>query len=85
MLKESPAPITAHITGIETIRLGMKVGGDERKDIQRNAVDADEGVPPLADVCQRGRSIPVELGDVVKGEAAEEVSGLSLLETSQAR
>ena len=67
MLKESPAPITAHITGIETIRLGMKVGGDERKDIQRNAVDADEGVPPLADVCQRSRDVAVELRNVVKG------------------
>jgi hypothetical protein len=43
------------------------------KDIQRNAVDADEGVPPLADICQRSRNIPVELRNVVKGEAVEEI------------
>ena len=85
MLKEGPAPMTAYVTGVETVRLGIEVGGDEGKDVQRNAVDMNERVPPLADVCQRGGSIPVELGDVVKGEAAEEVSGLSLLETSQAR
>ena len=52
MLKEDLAPMTAYITGIEKVRLGMEVGGDKGKDIQRNAVDVDEGVPPLADVCQ---------------------------------
>jgi len=78
--------MTAHMTGVETVRLGIEVGGDEGKDIQRDAVDVIEGVPPFADVCQRGRNIPVELGDVVKGEAAEEVGvSMSLLGTSQAR
>jgi len=67
MLKESPAPMAAYMTDAEKVRLGMKVGGDERKDIQRNAVDADEGVPPLADVCQRSRNVAVELRNVVKG------------------
>jgi len=85
MLKEGPTPMTAYVTGIETVRrLEMEVGGDEGKDVQRNAVDADEGVPPLADVCQRDRDIPVELGDFVKGEAVREVC-VSLLKTSQAR
>jgi len=83
MLKESSAPMTAYIAGTETIRLGMKIGGDERKDIQRNTVDADEGVPPLADVCQRSRNVTVELRNVVKDKAMEEI-GVSLLRTSQA-
>jgi len=77
--------MTAYATGVETVRLGIEVGGNEGKDIQRDAVDMNEGVPPLADVCQRGRNIPVELGDVVKGEAAEEASGVLLLGTSRAR
>ena len=77
--------MTAYVTGAETVRrLRMKVGGDEGKDIQRDAVDTNERVPPLADVRQCGRNIPVELGDIVKGEAVKEV-GVSLLETSQAR
>jgi len=76
MSKKGPAPMTAYVTGPETVLLGEEVGGDEGKDVQRDTVDINEGVPPLADICQRGRSIPVELGDVVKGEATEEVSGV---------
>jgi len=53
MLKEGPAPMTAYMTGVETVRLGIEVGGDEGKDIQRNAVDVNERVPPFADACQR--------------------------------
>ena len=68
--------MTAYITGIETVRLVMEVGGDKGKDVRRNAVDVNEGVPPLADVCQRSRNIPIKLRNVVKGEAIEEVSVL---------
>ena len=75
--------MTTHVTGPETVFLGTEMGGDEGKDIQRNPVDIDEGVPPFMDVCQRGRSIPVELRNIVKGEAIEEVS-LSLLKTLRA-
>jgi len=73
MSEEGPAPMTAHMTGAETVRLGIEVGGDEGKDVQRDAVDVNEGIPPLADVCQRGRNIPVEFRDVVRGpgEAVE--------------
>ena len=53
MLKEGPTPMTAYMTGPEKVRLGIEVGGDEGKDIQRNAVDVSEGVPPFADACQR--------------------------------
>jgi len=85
MLKEGPTPMTAYVTGVETVRRqGMEVDGDEGKDVQRNAVDTNEGVPPLADIRQCGRDIPVELGDIVKGEAVKEL-GVSLLKTSQAR
>ena len=48
--------------------------GDERKDIQRDAVDGNKGVPPLADIRQCCRNIPVELRDVVEGEAVGEIS-----------
>ena len=74
--------MTAYITGTELVRLGVKMGGDEGKDIQRNAVDVNEGVPPLADVCQRSRNIPIELRNIVEGEAVEEVD-VSLLKISQ--
>ena len=75
--------MTTHVTGPETVLLGMEMGGDEGKYIQRNPVDIDERVPPFTDVCQRGRSIPIELRNIAKGEAVEEVS-LSLLETLRA-
>ena len=45
--------MTAHGNGPESVLLGRKTGRDEGKDVQREAVDGDEGVPPLADVCQR--------------------------------
>ena len=66
--------MAAYITGPEMIRLGMEVGGDKGKDVQRNAVDVNEGVLPLTDICQRSGNIPVELRNIVKGEAVEEVN-----------
>ena len=47
MLEEGSAPMTAHRSGMETVLLGGEVGGDEGKDLGRNAVDSSEGVPPL--------------------------------------
>jgi len=67
MLEEGPVPMAAYVTGVETIRLGIKVGGDEGKDVQRYAVDMNERIPPLANACQHGRNILAELGDVVRG------------------
>ena len=73
--------MTAHMTGAETVRLRMEMGGDEGKDIERNAVDGNKRVPPLADICQCGRNTSVELRNSVEGETIEEVS-VPLLETS---
>ena len=74
MLKEDPTPMTTHMTGTESVLLGTQMGGDERKNIQRNAIGVSEGVPPFTDVCQRGRSILVELRHTVEGKAVEEAS-----------
>jgi len=83
MLKEGSTPLTAYMAGTEAVLLRIEMGGNEGKDIQRYAVDGDEGVPPLADSCQRGRSIPVELGNDIGGEAVEEIR-VSFPETSRA-
>ena len=61
----------------------MEIGGDEGKDIQRNAVYAKEGVPPLPNSCQRGRDVLVQLRNIVESEAVEEVSA-SFLKISRA-
>jgi len=76
MLKKGLAPMTADMAGTETVRLGMKIGGDEGKDVQRDAVDVNEGVLPLADICQRGRDILVESGDFIKSGAVNEIGVL---------
>jgi len=58
------------------------MGGDEGKYIQRDAVYANEGVPPLADIRRRSRGALVKLRNGVEGEAAEEVSVSFLKVTS---
>lgn len=74
MPKEGPAPVTAYMGGLQTVLDIRKVVGDEGNDIQRNAIDLNEGVPPLADICRRNGNIPVKLRNIVEGEAVEEVS-----------
>ena len=74
MLEECSAPMAAHKTDVKTVLLGREMGGDEGKDVQRNAVYAKEGVPPLPDSCQRGRDILVQSRNVIKSEATKEVS-----------
>ena len=44
--------MATHRSGMETVLLGWEVGGDEGKDIRRNAVDKSEGVPPFTNGCQ---------------------------------
>ena len=61
-------------SGIENVLLGIEVGRDERKDIRWDAVDGSEGVPPLANGCQRSRSIFVELGNDLQSETARIIS-----------
>ena len=69
MLKKSPTPMTTHRSGVETVLLGRQVDGDETEDLQRDAIDVNEGVFPLTNGCQRGRDVPVELRDRVRGES----------------
>src|SRR5882762_976503 len=78
MLKEDPAPMTAHKTCAETVLLGREVGGDEGKDVQRDAVDANERVLPLAESSKCSRKVPFELRNHVQGDAAEGVSDIAL-------
>ena len=48
MLKEGRAPMAAHETGAKTILVRSEVGGNEGKEIQRDAVDWNERVLPFA-------------------------------------
>ena len=61
--------MTTYKTGVETVLLGGEMGGDEGKDVQRDAIYANEGVPPLADIRRRGRGTLVKLRNIVEGEA----------------
>ena len=70
--------MTAYMAGAETVRLGVEMGGDEGKDVHRNAIDENEGIPPLADIRQYGRNFSVELRKSFEGEPIEEVSVRSL-------
>ena len=71
MLNEGPAPVTAYESGPETVPLGREMGRDPGKDLRRDAVYGDEGVPPLPDSYQRGQGIPVEPANLTEGEAIE--------------
>ena len=75
MLEEGSAPVAAHETGTEAVLLGREMGGDERKDIQGDAVYANEGVPPFTNGRQRDRGILIKLTDLVETVATEGVSG----------
>ena len=83
MLKECSKSTTAYEGGPETILLGRDMGGDEGKNLQRDAVYGNEGIPPLADGGQHGRCIPVELTNFAEGEAIEKISVPSSHKTSQ--
>ena len=73
-LKEGPAPMAAGKSGTESVLLGREMGGDQGKDIQRDAIYWSKGVDPLADSHQSSRGIPVELKNVIQGEPSREVS-----------
>ena len=53
-MKEGCTPMTTDGSSVETIPLRREVNGDERKDVQRDAVDVNEGVLPLANGCKCG-------------------------------
>ena len=65
MLNQSPAPMTAHKTREETVLLGREVGGDEGKEIQRDAVDVSDGVLPFTDNSKYGRNFALEVRNLV--------------------
>ena len=54
VMKEGCTPMTTDGSGVETILLRREVNGDEREDVQRDAVDVNEGVLPLANGCKCG-------------------------------
>ena len=63
--------MAAHESCTESIAVGREMSGDEGKDIQRNAVDGGESVPPFPNGYQRSCSVPVELRNGIQCEAAE--------------
>ena len=73
--------MAAYEGGSEPVRLGGEMGGDEGKNLQRDAIYGNEGIPPLADGRQRDRYIPVKLRNLVEREAIERVSMLSSCKT----
>ena len=68
MLSEISTPVTTNGTCVNEVRPEGEVGRDNGKNFLREAVDGDERVPPLADVCQRDRSVLIELRDHIEGE-----------------
>ena len=66
-LDESSAPMTAYGTEAKYITSRGEISGDEREDVERDAIDRDERVPPLADSRQRGRGVLIKLRNRVEG------------------
>ena len=67
-LKERSAPMVAYKSGAEAVLLGREIGGDEGKDIRREAAYGNQRVYPFTDGRQCSRSTSVEFGNVIKGE-----------------
>ena len=44
--------MAAHIAGVNDVPLVREAGGDKVENVQRDAIDVDERVPPFADVRQ---------------------------------
>ena len=61
---------------VEAVRLRREADGDEGEDIQWETVYGNERVLPFADIHQCGRNIPVDLRNIVEGEAGQRVSVL---------
>ena len=60
--------MTAYESRPETVLLGFEMGGDERKDLRRDAVYANEGVPLPTDGHQCACYTPVEATNLIEGE-----------------
>ena len=72
MLNEGPVPMAAHIAGANKVPLVREVGGDKGENVQRDTIDGDERVPPLADIRQSDRSILIKLRHRVEGKSVRE-------------
>ena len=63
-----------NLTCVENVLLGIEMGGDKGKDVQRDTVDAKERILQFTDGYECGRNVPFELRNFVRGDAAEVVS-----------
>lgn len=46
--------MATYVAGTEAVPLGGEMGGDEGKDVQREAVYGGKRVPPFTNICQCG-------------------------------
>ena len=67
------------------VLLGTEIGGEGGCDIRRDTVGGNESVLPLANSRQSDQSIPVEMKNLVQGEAKEQVITPATLQTGQLR
>ena len=67
MLKKSPAPMTTHESAEETVLLRREVNGNKGKDVQRDAVDGNEGILRFTNGRKYNRDVPFELRKSVQG------------------
>ena len=65
--------MTAYETGTEAVLLG-EVGGDEGKNVQWEAVDGSERVPPFLNSQQCGRGVLIKPRDLIQSDATKGVS-----------
>lgn len=49
MLNEGSAPVAAYGGGAKQVIFAREMSGDDGENFQREAIDRDERVPPLAD------------------------------------
>ena len=76
--------MTAYKTCTEVVLLGREIGGYKGKDVQREAVDANERVPPFANSCQRDCGVVIKLGDLIQSDAVKVSSMYLYPETPKA-
>jgi hypothetical protein len=60
--------MTTHKTGAKYLAVRREMGGDEGENVERNTVDRNKRVPPLADGCQCGRGVLIELRNRIRSE-----------------
>ena len=75
--------MAAYETGMEDVFLRREMGGYEGNDVQREAVDGGERVPPFANSCQRDCGVVVKLGDLIQNGPTREVSKYSFPKAPQ--